>query len=75
MEGDLKLLVPQGPGHLRSETIGPSLVPSLGPVSPVLPVLDTAQDISVYMLPSFCAVDKNWEKHRCVDCVNMSSYM
>lgn len=32
-DGDLKLLVPQGPGHLRSETIGPSSVPSPGPVS------------------------------------------
>lgn len=32
-EGDLGLLVLQGPGHPRSETFGSSLVPSLGPVS------------------------------------------
>lgn len=33
MEGDLEPPVSQGPVHFRSEIIGPSLVPFLGPVS------------------------------------------
>lgn len=58
---DLKLLVPQGPGHLSSETIGPSSVPSPGPVSSLyfrsLTLPKTSLSLSLSMVPSCCAVD------------------
>lgn len=73
-DGDLKLLVPQGPGHLRSETIGPSLVPSLGPVSSLcflsLTLPKTSLSLSLSMVPSavlwtLVQCWESWEKHGC----------